>query len=267
MDQSTSTAIENLLLSTEETSAKYQELGENYEYPYVFKISKNGQALYFLGSQHLLDPEDQQFEAIRKYWQEFLKETNKKDCVVLVEAWENLAEKSKDNPKNWGESGFTTFLASEDRVQVFSPEPNRWQVRNELLKKFTQDEIVYSDFAGIAYQWNKLKNKPNFEEYIDSYTKIYKKELDWDGYNFSLQNFIRIHNETHDHEFNENDRDCFYNDYNPATNEVSREEGLIRDKHIVTEIKRLWDEGKNIFIVYGSGHAIVQEPALRELLK
>jgi len=33
--------------------------------------------------------------------------------------------------------------------------------------------------------------------------------------------------------------------------------------YLVKEIIKLWNEGKNLFIVYGSGHAIVQEKALR----
>lgn len=271
MDQDSSASIENLLLSSDEMAEKYKELGKDYEYPYVFKISKNGQTLYFLGSHHLLNPEDKQvdkqFESIRSYWEEFLEKTDRKDCVVLVEGWDSFVEKSESRAKKRTEAGFTNFLASKEDIKAFTPEPSRLQVARKLLKKFSKDEVMYSYFAAFATQWHRMKNKPGFEEYMDASMRDCKRQLEMKGYDISLENFTRLHDETHDHTFDKNNRGCFYNDHNPTTNDVSREEGLLRDLHMVPEIKRLWDEGKNIFIVYGSGHAIVQEPALKKLLE
>ena len=267
MDQTPTTDIENLLLSSDEMAEKYRELGKDYDYPYVFKISKNGQRLYFLGSKHLFDPEDKQFEAIRKYWQEFLEETDMENCVVLVEGWDSFVEKTENRAKKRHEAGFTNFLASKEDLVSYTPEPSRLEVAKKLLKKFSDDEVMYSYFAQFATQWHRMKKKPSFEEYIDASMKVCKRQLEMKGYDISLENFTRLHDETHDHTFDKNNRGCFYNDHNPVTNDVSREEGLIRDLHMVSEIKRLWDEGKNIFIVYGSGHAIIQEPALKKLLK
>lgn len=71
---------------------------------------------------------------------------------------------------------------------------------------------------------------------------------------------------------NLNDRKFFYDQVDPSQNnsvfnEISREADVIRDSTIVENILKLWNEGKSIFIVYGSAHAVNQERVLRELCK
>ena len=50
-------------------------------------------------------------------------------------------------------------------------------------------------------------------------------------------------------------------------NKIARAQSDLRDVNITTEIVRYWNEGKSIFAVFGLGHLIIQEPALRKLLK
>ncbi len=89
----------------------------------------------------------------------------------------------------------------------------------------------------------------------------------WEDFNFSIDHMIAIHNKKYNHEFDPIVcKECCYKMSNPSLNPVSSESSLIRDEHIVLEIKKNWDQGKSLFVIYGSGHAIVQEPALRKLL-
>ncbi len=48
-------------------------------------------------------------------------------------------------------------------------------------------------------------------------------------------------------------------------NDVARSCGRLREIEILKEIERFWTEGKNIFIVYGQTHAVIQEPVLKTL--
>jgi len=50
-------------------------------------------------------------------------------------------------------------------------------------------------------------------------------------------------------------------------NELIKTYSNERDLKIVAEIKKYWYEGKNIFAVFGSGHLIIQQPALEKLIK
>lgn len=267
MNQKSQADIEKLLLSSDEMAERYQELGKDYEYPYVIKISKNGQHLYFLGSKHLFDPEDEGFETIRKYWKEFLAETETKDCVVLVEGGERPIEGSEEEAKRHGEPSFSTYLASKEGVEVVSPEPDWEEESNRIAEKFGKEKTMYYHFARRVTHWHKLAEKPGFESYLSDYLARYDNKLGWQDFDFSIQHMIDVHNNKHDHEFDKKNYRCFYKDSNPFDNEISRESSLIRNIYMTWEIKRYWDEGKNIFIVYGSGHALTLEPALEELLK
>ena len=261
--------ISQLLLTTEEMDSVYQKLHkQKFKYPYFFKITRGNQSLHFLGPNHTFDPKNHQIKTIRKYWNGFLKDTNKKDCSVLIEGGERPVEKSENIAiKKHGEPGFTTFLASKEGVKAFSPEPDSKDITDKLLKNFSKEEIMYNGFAGRTAQWNRLVDKPDFNKYIGRFMKRNKKELRWKDFDFSLENFIRIHDKKHKHKFNKNNYKCFNADSGPFKSRVSAASGVIRDTYIVSEIKRFWDEGKNIFIVYDSGHAIVQEPALKKLLE
>ena len=60
-------------------------------------------------------------------------------------------------------------------------------------------------------------------------------------------------------------------DANPAIwqtviNELSREVSIARDVYIIEKIREYWLKGFNIFVVYGSGHAIIEEPDIRNIV-
>jgi hypothetical protein len=39
----------------------------------------------------------------------------------------------------------------------------------------------------------------------------------------------------------------------------------LRDNYMLDQINNYWKKGLNIFIIYGYGHAVMQEPVLRSL--
>jgi hypothetical protein len=57
------------------------------------------------------------------------------------------------------------------------------------------------------------------------------------------------------------------NNIGSRINEIARKTSDVRDENILNEIVKYWSEGKSVFVVFGSGHLIIQEPALREILK
>jgi hypothetical protein len=81
-----------------------------------------------------------------------------------------------------------------------------------------------------------------------------------------------IHCSLFDKAFSLQDKDFFYHITNPVSadysiiNTVCRKASILRDLHIIDYINKLIKNGKNIFIVYGGTHAIMQEPAMRTLL-
>lgn len=243
-----------------------------HKIPYFFSIEKNNQYLFYFGAKHSFDPKHKQFRLLKNYWKKFLNKTKKKKAIVLVEGGERPVSKNEiQSIKEGGEGDFMTFLANQENIETVSPEPEEDYERSELLKKFSREEIQYYYFARVVYQWNNLLDKPDFEKYISAFLKSDEKSSNWRDFDFSLENMKEVHKKLFKKDFNQNDKEFFYSIINPTfsaavINLVSRESSTIRDNHIVKEIKKYWNKGKNIFIVYGSSHAVMQESVLREVL-
>lgn len=257
--------IESLLYSYDEWKAVSKKI------PYSFTVEKNGQYLYYFGANHSHDPKNEQFPVLREFWKDFLEKTDGKNGVVFVEGGLRKLLEDEEMAIKWdSESGFITFLANSAHVSVYCPEPNRTEEREELLKKFSKEEVQYYYFARVAHAWHRRDPKPNFEEYIGSYLEINKADSKWEDFDFSFEHMKLIHRKLFGADFENNEQFSFKN-INPTVensviNKVARACSTHRNVHVVAEILKFWKEGKNIFVVFGGAHAILQEPALRRLI-
>lgn len=257
------------ILSAKKMSEKYDELNKRkYKYPYFYKIKNEKQALYFVGFQHSNNFSSPDFKRLKPIWADFLDEKNKSK-IVLVEGgnWP-LKKTDEEAIKSGGEAGLLTLWAHQNKIDYCSPEPDEMKEITSLLKKFSKDEIMYYYFARLVDQWHRRGKIVPLKTYIeDKYMTGYKKITNWKDFDFTFENFIKIHNEIHDHAFDSENKECFYDDSNPIFSKIAEVSSLFRDKYIVNEIFKNWEKGLSIFVIYGSGHAIGQEYALRELLK
>jgi len=259
--------ITPLLLTWEEYNKK------EILFPYIFQIKNKKQLLLYFGASHTHNSQDDQFDNIKKYWQDFLKNTKNKQCLVLIEGGQRKIYKNSNKAiLNDGEAGYITYLSAQSNIEINSPEPPDNFVINKLLKKFSKNKIYYNYFANLILQWHRLDPVPNLEKYLGNYFYQDKHEFNWKDFEFSLDHMKKIHQDLFNKKFNPLDEDFFYNITTPTENtctinKVSQERGLIRDVYIVEQIIKYWKEGKNLFIVFGFSHAIVQEPALIKLLK
>lgn len=56
-------------------------------------------------------------------------------------------------------------------------------------------------------------------------------------------------------------------DKQTVLNQVARATSQYRDAFMVSEIAKALETHKKIFVVFGASHAVMQEPALRELIQ
>jgi len=167
--------------------------------------------------------------------------------------------------------GLVTFLAHQKQIEKICPEPPPKIVYSELQKHFARDEIQYYYFARSCWQWARMNKTTGFESYITGCLKQDAKDSDWTDYDFSFEHMKQIQKTIFGLNFNINNSDFFKKIIDPTKNEtvinkVSRfeDEGL-RDMHIVEVIEKYWNQGKSIFVIYGSTHAVIQEPVLKTL--
>lgn len=255
------------LMSYAEYSSK------EYPFPYLYHLSKGTQHLYFFGSRHTYDPHDEQIQKLEEFWADFSITTNGTQRVVLVEGGKRtVLDSKKEAIETGGEIQYAVLLAAQNGIPTESPEPPASHWFQVLASRFSKDVVAYYDFARVCYQWNQKDVRPTFELYVSNFLEANAQNSGWDDYDFSLEHMKKIHHELFRTMFREDDKQFFHDIINPTTsfsviNEVSRadDEG-VRDTYILSEIERLWKEGKSLFIIYGQQHAVILEGALRNLV-
>lgn len=264
--------IRDLIMDNTKMMKVYEKLHkEKYKFPYFFKIEKGGQVLYFVGTKHTTNPNSYSIKKIIFYWKKFLEKTGAKNCISLYEGgFRPLAKNPLEAVEKYGEPGLIVYLSYKDMVKSSSPEPNEtWEI-NKIVKKYPREESIYYYFARTLdsyFRFYANKKEESLNSRLNWFFKKYQKITGWDDFLFNLTNFKKIHNTLHDHKFTFEDIKCYENDSHPGKNRIASESSILRNVYITKKILHNWVGGKNIFIVYGSGHAIVLKPALENLLK
>lgn len=251
------------LLTHKQMFEKYKELkAQGFVYPYTYKLTKNNKLLYFIGAKHSNDPDGSQFEIIKNHWVDFIKITSGENNMVLVEGGVTpVAESKQEAIQKYAEPGFTTYLANTSHVQITSPEPAEDIEIGALLEKYDKETIAVYYFANIVSQWQRFEIKENLDDYVSKYLGYYFYKPIWKGFDFSPTSLKKLYEKIIGKEFDPQDKEFIFDYIAPSDSNISGESDDIRDKYILEKIMELWDT-HNLFIVYGSGHAIRLEPVL-----
>lgn len=261
----------SLLLPREQYAETIKKHGRA---PFMFEIENGKQSLFYFGANHSRDQNNHQYPILRDYWNQFLNKTNERDRIVLIET--NLRKVGTDEEetiRNGSEGNAITLWARNKNVLVACPEPIRSELDSLALSQFIKDEMAYYKFSVVVHSWQKLpkskEEKYSFSQNVTQFLDVIKQQEMWKDYDFSIPHMREIHKKIFNTEFDENVRTDHTNPNTDKTiiNKIARVLSDLRDVHITSEIKRYWNEGKSIFVVFGSGHLIIQEPALRKLLK
>jgi len=247
---------------------------EGFELPYVVELKRKNQKLLFYGSEHINNPEHIQFQDIESRWNSFLaSETNP---LALVEGRfdEVKVEDTQDRTTSivaGGEAQFVVHLARRDSVPVVSPEPELVTEANKLASEFGEDQVVFFYFMRQLSWWNGFSKKPDMLKEVTAMLDIMQKSLQWEGVDFSLDRMETIHQQLFNKQLDLGDIQWIYDATTPmtqdnVTNVIARRSGELRDEHILQEVQKHWRQGRSLFLIFGSGHAVRLEPAVRKLV-
>lgn len=267
----TDSQIKGLLLTAHEMHEVYEQLDREGRHgaaePLELVINKGEKKFVFLGTRHSNNPERPDLPVLLQRWNEFLLNTEGKDKIVLIEGGVPRDEETQEAAiREASESGLFSFLAKRSNVEVTSPEPNRKEEINVLVEEYGRDETIYYYFIRMVAQWQRTQPAESLYDYMEARSRWLQDLTGWVDYDFSMEHMDTLYFERHGSHLDPAVT-IPASDYSPSGNPVSETSSSYRDVHIVGEILRLWDEGKSIFVVYGSGHLIVQERALKELLE
>jgi hypothetical protein len=241
---------------------------------YTYSITKGKKELVYYGSNHYdgHNPDSPQNNEIKNLWNRFTKGKDPKTCVALIEGGRReIPDHEEASIKKHGEAGLVTFLAKGSGIEVYSPDPNPQEEFESIQNKaYTTAQIEYYYLAREVVQWHRIKDQVSFNDYIAAYFTKRREQLTHSS-SFSIRGIRKVHQDLFGGEFDEHDRDFFRSITNPAfrvtvINLIAQDTLRIRDTHIVQEIIKEWSKEKSVFIVFGSAHALIQEPALRKML-
>lgn len=245
-----------------------------YKDPWFFTLIENNQWLYFLGISHESDPSHPQNNYIKEKWDEFLKLTEGLPRIVFQEGGlRDVSATEEEAITRDGEAGLIRYLSHKSNVEIISPELKKQDQLGLLTGKFERDAVAYFYFARTVDQWLRIKSDTSLELYIKSMFGQTNNYKGWEDFDMSLENFKKLHKRFLGKEFDEKDRMAFNNAINPAKdpakegtiiNEVSQSLQRVRDEYILEQIDKYWSEGRSLFIVYGTSHAMRLEPAIKE---
>ncbi len=237
----------------------------------MFETGNDKQSLFYFGANHSRNPADPQYQALKKYWNKFLKTTNKKDRIVLVEGHLRKLEKDEEAAIiNGSEGSFITLLANRSDVPIVCPDISDEELMKHL-PDMNRDEVLLYWFLIWLNNFQKHSGpKSDFEKSVQMWFENQKLKKMWKGIDVSLSRVKEIYKKILNKDFDENeDPNNLVNPNRTETkiNKIARAQSDLRDAKISSEIERYWNEGKSIFVVFGRGHLIIQEPALRAVLK
>lgn len=243
--------------------------------PYIIifrkKRSASVQEFIYIGSEHSHDIKHPQFGIVQRYWEHWLENKDKGNCVALHEGGTfDPPEVLEDATYQDAERGFLAWKAEQENMEYTSPEPDYKQEMRHLLQQFSKEQIFHYYFVRSVVQWNRLDPRPDFHEYFEFVSRM-PERYGVDDYDLSIEKLKDIHKEITGRKFDSKDTHFLHRLGSPyhdkaITNEVSARSMVFRDQYITEEIKKYWDNGKNIFAVYGHSHVVEQEKQLKKIL-
>ena len=255
--------------------------GKKHDPVYVFNIEFGTKKVMYFGAEHSLNPESPMFSRIEE---EFKKADPQ---IVFVEGMyfsqggkERAIEKYKNTNresviKNHGESVYVFKLATDAGIEVDSPESTYKDEIDSLIEKgFSKEEIFcfygYRQINGL----HRLTDKSKFTEELTRYISIFQRDSQWKDFDYSVEHLEKIGKSV----WGKTRGDIMTNDGYRTTpvpppdkklftiiNRINQEVTHFRDCNVVRRIVEALKTHDRLFIIFGSTHAVMQEPALRYL--
>jgi hypothetical protein len=258
----------SLLLPREKYIEASQRWGKS---PIMMEIENDKQSLFYFGANHSRELKNHQFPILKEYWEKFLNKTKDKERIILLEGGlRPLAESSEVAIRDNSEGGYITFISNGTDTPIVSPDIKDSDLLNQL-PEISKEEFLLYRFISLVDSYHRFSDpKPDFNIFFENWASYQKTRGFWHGMDISIDHLEELYKDVMGKDFNLGENQNGYvnpNNIGSRINEIARKTSDVRDENILNEIVKYWSEGKSVFVVFGSGHLIIQEPALREILK
>ncbi len=275
---STLESVKDMILTDEEYSHHPFASIESHRV-YFVELKNENKELIFFGSPHMYNPADPLFEEVKKKFDEAKPE------IVYVEGREYINEKkekvrealgkeSLEGVKLEGEGHYVLKLAVDAGIDFESPEPDfSKEIQYMVDKNFAKMDIFNFYMYRDIDQYQRLHREKSLEgckNYLVTCFRQFRKESGWESSEIDAFEKDLLS------ELNIEDKKKYSREVDPIPwkgrpqtplNEISRQSGIFRDRYMIERIAEGLKKYSKLFVIYGSAHAVRQEPALRALLE
>ncbi len=261
---------------------EYSELGHT-SWPYTYEMHSGERHLHYFGSSHpgndIDHPEYRELEEVFR--------AANPDIVIVEGANMQSQERKKafterlnalshkESVARYSETGLAIKLATENNIDWVCPEPTLRSQIEHVLQSQTKEEVFAWYVLRHLPQYQRNEPKNGFETYSQTFIESFKSETNWPDFDYTYDHALRVAEHVVGDAIDvEHIQDASalvdpipwkgrpYTTLNRINATVSR----FRDEEIVRTIAKTLEQHKNVLVVYGGSHAVMQEPALRALL-
>lgn len=246
-------------------AAGHQQSAKTY---YLQIHSVSGGSLHYFGALHLSDPTDQQFNAIKKLWEE------SKPTIAFYEGPDRgIADSDTASIRHLGESGYLRFLAKSAGIRTLSLEPSPQDLFQYLITKQDQEKV---EMFFLLNEAMRLRTRRDFtKEQIESALTAMIEKVKLITGNSSLitsismlqTSFVKYWGNTipwwkapkewFDPQKNAEETGGIF------TNEINRLSSSFRDLYMYRLLARHTNNGERVIAVVGRDHVPAQAAALQ----
>lgn len=257
----------SLLLTDEEYQVKHEG---HHPVPYLYEISGDDKTLFYFGVNHSRNPDDKQWQELTEYWERFLSVAGKERVVLLESQPFKISELSGEKLiRQFGERGFMIQLAQASNVPIAWPDITITNEADLLSKQFDPELVYYYIFARSAGALLRTGTMGDFDTVIIKAIETTVRRVP--GAPSEVTAYATIHERVFGRSFNPREQETIIRAAAPiyhdsVINDIARVSSRMRNEQIVKEAERYWLLGNSVFMLFGAGHAVVQESALRTLV-
>jgi hypothetical protein len=246
----------------------YEEVAKiPHSFPYIIELRAGKGTLLYFGAQHNNDPKHPQNQQIQKLWKSF------RPSIAFNEGGDPPTLKVPEEAiSRFGEAGLVRFLAARDNVPVRSLEPSRGEEVATLVKSYSPEQLKVFYALRQIPAYRRGKNNETLDERVEFTLKWLSNVHGLEGVPRTLAELgessarllpkLKEWREVPDSWF-----DPGYTQPPSYLNEVSRVSNRFRDEYMVNLLVDEVKQGKRVFAVVGGSHVVMQERALRAILK
>ncbi|TWT18265.1 hypothetical protein [Luteimonas wenzhouensis] len=243
--------------------------GEPHALPYIWERSVRGKHIVVLGTRHAFDPTSPMYPRIEKVF------SRVRPQLVLheSEAPAELKSMPRDQAIKVGaDLGFAVHLASKHGAATRSADAPLRDEINALLGMYSpQDVLVFLTAQRLI---GNVK-APNLDSAAAEYPEFFARYLVGNGFPARVEwktwsGFLDAYENVTGQPLSPGtwDRDLFSPIKRTGRlSDLARSTNAVRDRHLLTEIRRALRDHDRVVVVFGSWHVLALEPVLEGVLK